>query len=52
LHERRDIILSWNFRHIVNIDVIDGVKAITALKGYHDLLIYTPSFIIGGGTND
>jgi predicted nucleic acid-binding protein len=43
-----DIILSWNFKHIVNHKTIMGVKAVTALEGYHDLLIYDPSIFTGG----
>ena len=47
-----DIIASWNFKHIVNIKTISGVKAVTALEGYNDLLIYTPSTLIGGDEDD
>ena len=43
-----DIIVSWNFRHIVNHKTIMGVKAITALEGFRDVLIYTPSVLAGG----
>ena len=47
-----DVIISWNFKHIVNHKTIMGVKAITALEGYNDILIYTPSILIGGETDD
>jgi len=47
-----DIIVSWNFRHIVNHKTIKGVKAITALEGFNDVLIYTPSYLLGGDDND
>ena len=48
-----DIIVSWNFGDIVNLKTISGVKAITALEGYADVLIYSPSIIVGGeGNND
>ena len=43
-----DAIVSWNFKHIVNLKTISGVKAITALEGYSDVLICTPSVIVGG----
>jgi predicted nucleic acid-binding protein len=43
-----NVIVSWNFRHMVNHKTIMGVKAITALEGYDDILIYAPSSIIGG----
>lgn len=41
-----DIITSWNFKHIVNIKTVRGVKVITTLEGYKDLLIYPPSVLI------
>jgi predicted nucleic acid-binding protein len=47
-----DVIVSWNFKHIVNYKTMMGVKAVTALEGYDDLLIYTPSILIGGEHND
>ncbi|MDR1941170.1 MAG: PIN domain-containing protein [Endomicrobium sp.] len=43
-----DVIVSWNFKHIVNHKTIEGVKAVTALEGYDDVLIYSPSILIGG----
>ena len=47
-----DIIVSWNFSHLVNIRTMSGVKAVTALEGYDDLLICTPSTLIGGEEDD
>ena len=47
-----DVIVSWNFKHIVNHKTIMGVKAVTALEGYNDVLIYTPSILIGGEIYD
>ena len=47
-----DAIVSWNFKHIVNHKIIMGVKAVTALEGYSDVLIYTPSILIGGEIDD
>ena len=41
-----DINISWNFKHIVNVKTIRGVKIITTLEGYKDLLIYPPSVLI------
>jgi hypothetical protein len=43
-----DIIVSWNFRHIVNLKTIAGVKAVTALEGYPEVLIVVPSVLIDG----
>ncbi|MDR3171966.1 MAG: PIN domain nuclease [Treponema sp.] len=47
-----DAIVSWNFKHIVNPKTQQGVKAVTALEGYNDLLIYTPTFLIGEDDDD
>jgi len=47
-----DVIVSWNFKHIVNHKTMMGVKAVTVLEGYDDLLIYTPSILVGGEFND
>lgn len=40
-----DIIISWNFKHIVNVKTIQGVKAVTTYEGYKDLMIYPPSVL-------
>jgi predicted nucleic acid-binding protein len=47
-----DAIVSWNFRHIVNHKTMMGVKAVTALEGYTDLLIYAPTVLIQGEDDD
>lgn len=44
-----DVIISWNFKHIVNVKTVKGVKVITTLEGYKDLLIYPPSVLLGEG---
>lgn len=44
-----DIITSWNFKHIVNVKTIKGVKVITTLEGYKELLIYPPSVLLEEG---
>lgn len=41
-----DCVLSWNFKHIVNIKTIRGVRAITNLEGYKDIDIVNPSVLI------
>lgn len=41
-----DIIISWNFKHIVNQKTVQGVKVITTLEGYRDLLIYSPTVLV------
>ena len=47
-----DIIVSWNFKHIVNHKTIMGVKAVAALEGFNELLVYDPSVLLGGEEND
>ena len=44
-----DCIISWNFKHIVNIKTIKGVRAITHLESYKDIDIMNPSVLLGGG---
>lgn len=41
-----DVIVSWNFRHIVNVKTIRGIKVVTTLEGYKDILIYPPSALL------
>jgi predicted nucleic acid-binding protein len=43
-----DIIVSWNFRHMVNHRTISGVKSVNALAGYREMLIYSPTMLIEG----
>lgn len=47
-----DIITSWNFKHIVNVKTVRGVKVITTLEGYKDLLIYPPLVLIESEDDD
>ncbi len=47
-----DIITSWNFKHIVNVKTARGVKVITTLEGYKDLLVYPPSVLIESEDDD
>jgi hypothetical protein len=42
-----DMIVSWNFKHIVNPKTIKGTKVITIMEGYKDILICTPTMLIG-----
>jgi hypothetical protein len=41
-----DFIISWNFKHIVNVKTIRGIKAITTYEGYKDLMIYPPAALL------
>lgn len=38
-----DFIISWNFKHIVNVKTIRGIKILTTAEGYKDIAIYPPS---------
>ena len=48
LFAKCDIIVSWNFKHIVNDRTIEGVKTISKTKGFDSIKIYCPSILIGG----
>ena len=41
-----DCIVSWNFKHIVNIKTIRGVRSITNLQGYKPIEIWSPSVLL------
>jgi predicted nucleic acid-binding protein len=41
-----DCIISWNFKHIVNVKTIRGVRAITNLEGYKPIEIWSPSVLL------
>ncbi len=43
-----DLIVSWNFKHIVNFKKIPLFNAVNTLHGYHSLMIYSPQEV----TND
>jgi predicted nucleic acid-binding protein len=47
-----DMIVSWNFKHMVNINTISGVKSVNALAGYKEMPIYTPTMLVSGGADD
>ncbi|MBP3284326.1 MAG: PIN domain-containing protein [Clostridia bacterium] len=41
-----NIILSWNFKHMVNIDTINGIRRITFAKRYNNIDIYAPYVLL------
>lgn len=43
-----DLLVSWNFRHIVNYDRIRKFNAVNALNGYQDIEIRSPSEVVYG----
>ena len=49
---KADILVSWNFKHIVNLDRIRGYKGINYQNGHNMIEIRTPKEIINYGNND
>ncbi|MDR1000642.1 MAG: PIN domain-containing protein [Clostridiales bacterium] len=47
-----DLIVSWNFKHIVNTKTIKGTKVITTMEGFKDVIICSPTMIIEGSLED
>jgi predicted nucleic acid-binding protein len=41
-----DLIISWNFKHIVNFQKIPMFNAVNTLHGYRSLMIYSPLEVI------
>lgn len=41
-----DVIISWNFKHLVNIKTIKGIRKITQLKGFKDIEIMNPTTLL------
>ncbi|MGB4069885.1 MAG: hypothetical protein WBK08_17790 [Nitrospira sp.] len=41
-----DMIVSWNFKHIVHFDKIHGFHAVNLLKGYRMVEIYSPKEVV------
>ena len=41
-----DSIISWNFKHIVNVRTIRGVRTISNLEGYKMIEIWNPSVLL------
>ena len=44
-----NLLVSWNFKHLVNIRTINGVRAISNLAGYRSIDIVTPTLLIQEG---
>ncbi len=41
-----DLVVSWNFRHIVHYDKIQGYQAVNLLNGYRPIIIYSPREVV------
>ena len=50
--EACNYIVSWNFKHLVNVKTINGVRAITNLKGFSPIDIITPEMLFKGDEDD
>ena len=46
--EACNYIVSWNFKHLVNVKTINGVRAITNLKGFTPIDIITQEMLLKG----
>lgn len=44
-----DCIVSWNFKHLVNVTTLDRVNAANLLNGYPPIKIVTPTMLIERG---
>lgn len=49
--ERVDVLVSWNFKQIVNLDRIRKFNAVNLMKGYHLLEIRSPLEVLYGKEN-
>ena len=45
-------IVSWNFKHLVNVKTINGVRAISNLQGYSSIDIVSPEMIFQEAENE
>lgn len=50
--EACNYIVSWNFKHLVNVRTINGVRAITNLKGFSPIDIITPEMLLKGDDDE
>ena len=50
--EACNYIVSWNFKHLVNVKTINGIRAITNLKGFRQIDIITPEMFIREDCNE
>ena len=47
-----DVIVSWNFKHMVNYKTINGIKVLSYSNGYKIIEIFTPTIMLGGGSDE
>ena len=44
-----DVIVSWNFKHLVNFNTIDKVRVVNTINRYKEISIISPTMLIGEG---
>ena len=44
-----DVIISWNFKHLVNFKTINKVKIVNAINQYREISIITPTMLLEEG---
>jgi len=44
-----DVIISWNFKHLVNFKTINKVKIVNAVNQYREISIITPTMLLEEG---
>jgi len=42
-----DLLLSWNFSHLANINTVNKVKSVNAISNYKEMLIVPPTMLLG-----
>jgi hypothetical protein len=47
-----DVLVSWNFKHIVRLDKISLFNAVNLEQGYKPLTIYSPREVISHGAEE
>jgi len=47
-----DVLVSWNFKHIVRLDKIRLFNAVNLEQGYKSLTIYSPREVISHGAEE
>ena len=46
IHRECNIIVSWNFKHMVNVKTIDGVRVVCVANNVSPIDIYTPAVLL------
>ncbi len=46
--EECDLIVSWNFKHFVNLKTLTRLQAVNKLLGYKEVAIYPPEMLLEG----